>query len=440
MNLSERDRRILALAIPALGGLAVEPLYVLVDTAIVGRLGTVPLGGLALAATTLTSLLWVFNFLSYGTTARVAFLTGRGDARRAAGVASQALWLAGLFGLPLAVGVFLLARVFGTVLGGHGAVLNAAVTYLRISAIGMPAVLVALVGQGHLRGLSDTRTPFAVVAVANVLNVVLELLFVYVLHLGIAGSAWGTVIAQLLAAAWFLGLIGQRVGSTGVERRPRWREMRELVVIGRHLFVRTAALLATLAVATSVAARLGTARLGGHQIALQIETFLALAVDALAIPGQALVGTLLGAGDVVEARATGRRLLGWGLAVGGVLAVAVVALSGVLPHVFSGDARVVHNATVALVFVGAMQVPASAAFVLDGSLMGASDFRFLQLATVGAGLVFVPFAVTVLRWHSWGIVGIWTGLLVWITVRATANAVRFAGHRWTSVAVGGVTG
>jgi putative MATE family efflux protein len=438
MNLSARDRRILALAIPALGSLAVEPLYVLVDTAIVGRLGTVPLGGLALASTILTSLLWVFNFLSYGTTARVAFLTGRGDDRRAAGVASQALWLAGSFGLPLAASVFLLAPLLATLVGGHGAVLHAAVTYLRISALGMPAVLVALVGQGHLRGLSDTRTPFVVVLAANALNVVLELFLVYVVHLGIAGSAWGTVIAQLLAAGWFLGLIGRRVGPTGVDRRPRWGEMRQLIVIGRHLFVRTAALLATLALSTAVAARLGPARLGGHQIALQIETFLALAVDALAIPGQALVGTLLGAGDVAEARATGRRLLGWGVAVGGVLAAAVVALSGLVPHIFSGDPLVVHNAAVALVFVGVMQVPASAAFVLDGSLMGASDFRFLQWATVGAGLVFVPFAAAVLRWHRWGIVGIWTGLLVWITARALANVVRFAGNRWTVIAVAGV--
>jgi putative MATE family efflux protein len=435
VKLSPRDRRILVLAVPALGGLAVEPLYVLVDTAIVGRLGTVPLGGLALASTVLTSLLWVFNFLSYGTTARVAFLTGRGDQRGAAGVASQALWLSGLFGLPLAVSVFILARPLAAGLGGHGAVLHAAVTYLRISALGMPAVLVALVGQGHLRGLSDTRTPFVVVLAANALNVVLELLLVYVVHLGIAGSAWGTVFAQFVAAACFLVLIGQRVGSAGVERRPRWAEMRRLIVIGRHLFVRTAALLATLALSTAVAARLGPARLGGHQIALQIETFLALAVDALAIPGQALVGTFLGAGDVDEARATGRRLLGLGIVVGCVLAAGVVALADVLPHVFSGDPRVVHTATVALIFVGVMQIPASAAFVLDGSLMGASDFRFLQWATVGAGLVFVPFAVAVLHWHSLGIVGIWTGLLVWITVRAGANLVRFAGTRWTSVAL-----
>src|SRR5438105_790101 len=168
------DRRIAALAIPALGTLAIEPLYVLVDTAIVGRLGTIPLGGLALATTVLTTLLWAFNFLSFGTTARVAFLTGRADAEGAAGVAAQGLWLCVAIRIPLAAFVALGGRALASGLGGHGATLAAATTYLRISALGMPAVLIALVGQGHLRGLSDTRTPLAVVLVANVLHVVLE--------------------------------------------------------------------------------------------------------------------------------------------------------------------------------------------------------------------------------------------------------------------------
>jgi putative MATE family efflux protein len=435
MRLTERDRRILALAIPALGGLAVEPLYVLVDTAIVGRLGTVPLGGLALASTVLTSLLWVFNFLSYGTTARVAFLTGRADRRAAGTVAAQGLWLSVIFGVPLGVAVVLGARPLAVLLGGHGAVLSAAVTYLRISSLGMAAVLVALVGHGYLRGLSDTRTPFFVVAASNAVNVVLEVVLVYGFHLGIAGSAWGTVVAQWGAAACFLVLTGRRLRAVGEQRRPRWDEMRRLVVIGRHLFVRTAALLGTLALSTAVAARTDTTTLGGHQIALQIETFLALAVDALAIPGQALVGTLLGAGDLAEARATGERLLTWGLAVGATLAAVIAAAAFGIPHAFSADSRVVHTAAIALLFVAGMQIPASAAFVLDGALMGASDFRFLQWATVGAGLMFVPFALVVLAWHAAGIVGIWAGLAVWMTVRAAANLRRFRGERWTALAL-----
>ncbi|MDP9069892.1 MAG: MATE family efflux transporter [Actinomycetota bacterium] len=436
-TLAERDRRIVALAVPALGTLATEPLYVLVDTAIVGRLGTVPLGGLALASTVLTTLLWVFNFLAYGTTARVAFLMGRGDRRAAAGVAAQGLWLATGIGLTLAAAIAAGGRLLAGLLGGEGPILEAATTYLRISALGMPAVLVALVGHGYLRGLSDTRTPLLVVVVANVTNVVLEVLLVYGLDLGVAGSAWGTVVAQLLAAGWFAVLVGRRVVDADADLAPVWSEMRRLVVVGRHLFTRTGALLATLALSTAVAARVGPSTLGGHQIALQVFTFLALAVDALAIAAQALVGTFLGAGRTEEAVGTGRRLLGFGAVTGGAVGVVVAATAWLLPHVFTTDPAVAHRATVALLFLAALQVPAAVTFVLDGVLMGASDFRFLQWSTVAAALAFVPFAAAVLSRHRLGIGGIWAGLLAWVLVRAAANAVRFRRRRWMAVTASG---
>src|SRR5207302_2113711 len=198
--------------------------------------------------------------------------------------------------------------------------------------------------------------------------------------------------------------------------------------------VRTGALVATLAAATSVAARIGTSTLGGHQIALHVYTFLTLAVDALAIPAQPMIGTPLGAGEVDEARITGRRLVHYGWIVGGALAVAVVALSPLLPRIFSGDPAIVHRATLGLAVVGVMQLPAAYSFVLDGVLMGASDFRFLQLATVGAGLAFAPAAVVVLHWHRLGILGVWSGMLVWIVVRALLNGARFSGERWMASA------
>lgn len=429
-RLSPLDRQIVALAVPALATLAVEPLYVLVDTAIVGRLGTTPLGGLALATTVLTTLLWVFNFLSFGTTARVAFLVGRGSRPAAAAVAAQGLWLSGTLGVPVAVAVGLGGRLLAGGLGGHGAVLDAAATYLRISALGMPAVLLALVGQGYLRGVLDTRTPFRVVIVANGLNVVLEVLLVYGFHTGIAGSAWGTVVAQWVAAVWFIALLAPSLAAHGVARWPVPAELRNLLSVGRHLFVRTGALLATLAAATAVAARAGTTTLAGHQIALQIETFLALAVDALAVAGQGLVGTRLGAGDPHGARDAGQRLLHLGVRVGGLLALAVVATSWLVPRLFSSDGAVNSRAEVGLVFVGVVQIPAAVAFVLDGVLMGASDFRFLQWAMLGAGLAFAPAGAAVLRWHRLGIAGVWCGLLVWMTARAAANAARARGQRW----------
>ena len=344
------------------------------------------------------------------------------------------MWLCVFMGVPMAAIVGVFGHSIEVSLGGDGAVLHAATTYLRISAFGIPAVLIALVGHGHMRGLSDTRTPLRVVLVANVVNVVLEVVLVYGFDTGIAGSAWGTVVAQWLAGAWFIAMSGRRILATGTTLRPRPAEIKRLLVIGRHLAVRTGALVLTITGATSVAARVGTSTLGAHQIALQVELFLALAVDALAIAAQAMIGTLLGAGDVEEVRATSRRLVTMGWLVGGALAVVVAASAPLLPHVFSGDGSVTSRATVALVVVGIMQVPGGIAFVTDGILMGASDFRFLQWAIVAAGLTFAPFAVLVLHWHSLGILGVWSGLFVWMTVRAILNGVRVRNERWMLVA------
>ena len=404
----------------------------LVDTAIVGRLGTVPLGGLALASAVLTTLLTMFNFLAYGTTARVAFLTGRGEHQAGGTVAAQGLWLCLLIGAPLALLVGAASRDLARLLGGEGAVLDAATTYLRISAAGIPAFLVALVGNGYLRGVSDTRTPLVVVVVANVVNLVLEIVLVYGLHLGVAGSAWGTVVAQVLAAGGFAWLLSGRIRAAHARVGPSRAELVRLLVTGRHLLVRTGTLLATLALSTATAARLGPAVLGGHQIALQVHTFLALVLDSLAIPGQILVGTALGAGSAGEARAASARLLRMGTAAGAVVGLGLVISSPVLPHAFSADPAVVERASLALVLAGALQVPAAVAFVLDGVLIGASDFRFLQWSMMAGLLVFVPFAGAVLLWHELGVVAVWGGLLAWMVARAVANAARFRGQAWAA--------
>jgi putative MATE family efflux protein len=249
----------------------------------------------------------------------------------------------------------------------------------------------------------------------------------------VAGSAWGTVLAQTVAAAVFLGVLTRRLRLSGASLAVDRRELFGLARTGRHLFVRTAALLTTLTLATSVAARVDPPTLAGHQIALQIETFLALVVDALAIAGQALTGAALGAGDTTEARQTGRRLVQMGLRAGVALAIVVVGTAWLVPRIFTSDAPVASRASAALVVVGVMQVPAAVVFVLDGVLVGASDTRFQQWSNVLALLAFLPFAAAVLAWPRFGIVGIWTGLLAWMLARLLANATRFAGGRWENV-------
>ena len=432
--LDARDRRILALAVPALGTLAAEPTYVLVDTAIVGRLGTVPLGGLALATTVLTTLAWACNFLAFGTTSRVAFLTGRGDHKGAASVGAQSLWLCAALGVPLALVVGLAGRPLAAALGGEGEILDSATTYLRISAATMPCLLIALAGQGYLRGLSDTRTPLAVLVTANVLNLVLDVVFVYGFDMGLAGSAWATLLAQLLAAGWFLVLCGRRILAAETTLRPLPAEMARLVRTGGHLFVRTAALLAVLSLATAVAARVSPATLGAHQIAFQLFVFLALVVDALAVAGQAIVGTDLGAAAVDSATELGARLLRLSCWVGAVIGAGLVVLAPLLPRLFSADDAVVSRAAIAIAALGVMQVPGAVTFVLDGVLMGGSDFAYVKWVTLGALGVFLPVAGAVLLWPGLGIAGLWGGLLAWMTTRAALNLARFRSGRWTAVA------
>src|SRR5688500_3990390 len=194
------DREIVRLAVPALGALAAEPLYVLVDTAVAGHLGTPQLGGLAVARTAPTTSFMLFNFLAYRTTASVARLFGAGRSDEAAPQAVQGAWLAVVLGIGLALAGVAFAPQASALFGADGAVADNGVVYLRISALGAPAVLLASAGIGFLRGVQDTRATLIVAGGANVLNLVLELALIYGLGMGIAASAAATVVAQSIAA------------------------------------------------------------------------------------------------------------------------------------------------------------------------------------------------------------------------------------------------
>ncbi len=391
------DRRILVIALPALGSLLVEPIYVLTDTAVVGRLGTVPLGGLALASTVLNTLVWVFNFLSYGTTVRVAVRRGRGDLAGGAADALQALWLAAGIGIGVAVGIGLAAHGLVDLLGNDAAVVDQGATYLRVSVVGVPFQFLTIACVGYLYGLPDTKRPFLVLAASNGVNLVVELVLVVVLDWGIAGSAWGTVAAQVLSAAVLLWLVVPRLRRDGLHRLSVVPSVMWAVLkVGAHLVQRTAFLLGALALATAAASRVGTTALAGHQIGAQLFLFLAIGVDMFKVSGQSLIGNALGAGRPDEARDVVVHLYRWAWRVGGVLSVLVAILSPVIPRLFTGDPAVVRAATTALLILAAMQLPAALTFVLDGVLMGANDFRDLRWQTTIAFLLALPVFVAVM--------------------------------------------
>ena len=425
------DREILALALPALGALAAEPTYVLVDTAIVGHLGTPQLAALAIAATLLSTGLTLFNFLTYGTTAQVARLHGAGEEAAAGRLGAQALWLSIALGGALFALALLLARPAVEIMGGSGEAGEMAVSYLRISALGLPFAMIALAGQGFLRGVGDLRRPLVILVSANAANVVLEVLFVYGFGWGIAGSAWGTVIAQLGMGAAFVYEILRASDGEGWSR-PRPGEMRPLLRVGGDIAVRTGALLLSFALASAVVARMGEAPLGAHQIAFQIFIFLALVLDAIAIAGQILVGRSLGAGDAEGAYAAAVRMIFWSVAVGALFAAALLAGTGVVPRLFTGDPAVIEHAHVLWPLFVLMQPVGAAVFALDGILIGASDTRFLKWSMVAALAVFAPLVLGALSLDL-GVFGVWTALNFLMAVRLLTCGARFLNRRWAVV-------
>jgi putative MATE family efflux protein len=429
---SEHDRQIVRLALPALGALAAEPLYVLADTAIVGHLGRPQLAALGLAGTVLTGAFTIFNFLTYGTTSVVARASGAGRHDRAAALAAQALWLALGIGLVVLVAAEAVAEPLLRALGGHGESGHDALVYFRIAALGLPAALIALAGQGYLRGVSNLRRPLEIVVAANVLNLVLELLFVYGFHWGIAGSAAGTAIAQ---GAMGIAFVVELLRPHAPTRRPSLREMRPMMRVGGQIFVRTTALYASFLAAASVLARVGDAPLGAHQIAFELYVFLALLLDAIAIAGQVLVGRMLGAHDAEGARAAGTRMIGWSIALGALFAIVLLPLGDVIPRLFTGDEAVLAQAEKMWPYFVLMQPLAGAAFALDGILIGAGDTAYLMWSMLAASALFIVIAVLSLE-LGWGIVGVWVGIDVLIGSRLALLGARFAGQRWAVVGYG----
>ncbi|NLD78264.1 MAG: MATE family efflux transporter [Acidimicrobiales bacterium] len=432
MSARRFDRDIARLAGPAFVTLLAEPVYLLVDTAVVGHLGTPQLGGLAVASSILLTGYSLCIFLAYGTTAAVARLLGAGDRRGAAEQAVQGMWLGLGVGVVLAAGLGLASDPLVRALGASGEVADHALWYLRISLLGLPFLLLVLAGTGYLRGLQDTRTPLVVAVGTALINLVLELVLVVGLGFGLGASALGTVIAQVAGAGVYLWAVGRSARGEHVALRPDLAAQRRLLRVGADLVIRTAALRGSLLALTAVATRIGRDDVAAHQIAFEIWSFLAMGMDALAIAAQALVGRYLGAGDQRSAREVSNRLLRLGLYASGAVAVLVAMSAPVVGRFFTPDGDVVELVGFLLLWVAVLQPLGAVAFVLDGVLIGAGDQRFLAWG-MAAAAVALALAVAPVIPLGLGIGWVWASFGLLMVVRAVVLLVRFGGDRWMVV-------
>ena len=424
------NRTIAGLALPALGVLAAEPLYLLFDLAVVGRLGALPLAGLAIGALILGLVSSQGTFLSYGTTARSARRFGAGDRSAAVGEGMQATWLAIGLGLVIIAAVELAAVPITTAIAGSAGIAGAALPWLRIAILGAPAILISLAGNGWMRGVQDTVRPLRYVVMGFAVCALLCPVLVYgwlgLPRLELAGSAVANLVGQWVAAALFCGAL--------VAERAPWRPdpgvLRAQAVLGRDLLARSLAFQACFVSAAAVAARFGAAAVAAHQVVLQLWSFLALVLDSLAIAAQSLVGAALGAGRTAHARSVAWRVTVFSTVAASVLATVFAVGASVLPSLFTDDRSVLGAMGVPWWFMVAQLPVAGIVFALDGVLLGAGDARFMRNATLFSALVgFLP-PIWLSLAYGWGLAGIWAGLSAFMVLRLVFVGARACSGRW----------
>ncbi|MGW5383005.1 MATE family efflux transporter [Nocardia sp. NPDC003963] len=426
-------RRILGLALPTLGVLVAEPVYLLFDLAVVGRLGALALAGLAVGGLVLAQVSSQLTFLAYGTTARSARRHGAGDEPGAVEEGVQASWLAAGIGLAILLVVQLAAVPITGAVAGDSEIAGEALAWLRIALFGVPLILLSMAGNGWMRGVQQTRRPLTYVVVGLGLSAVLCPLLVHGLaglpRLGLPGSAVANVVGQAVTGGLFLGaLVRARVPLV-----PRPPVMKEQLILGRDLIARSLAFQACFVSAAAVAARFGAASVAAHQLVLQLWNFLALTLDSLAIAAQTLVGSALGARDAASARAVARRVTGWSEVFALCLAGLFAAGAALIPPLFTDDAAVLDRTGVVWWYFVALIPVAGVVFALDGVLLGAGDAAYLRTTTLGAALIgFLP-AIWLSLAFDWGIGGIWCGLVAFMLLRLAAVSGRALSGRWIRV-------
>lgn len=400
------NREILRLAVPALGALIAEPLFLIADSALVGHLGVVPLAGLGIASAVLQTIVGLMVFLAYSTTPAVARRFGAGEHAGAVRAGVDGLWLALGLGALLAVAGTLLTPSLVALFGSDAAVAEQAETYLQLSMWGLPAMLIIFAATGLLRGMQDTVTPLWIAGIGFGLNALLNWLFIYGFGWGIAGSALGTVVAQWTMVGAYAVVVGRLARRHAASLRPQRDGLRGSARSGGWLFLRTVSLRVALLATVLVATGLGTTELAGWQVAFTIFSTAAFALDALAIAAQALIGRGLGAGDESFVRRVLGRTVAWGAWFGVIVGGAIAAASGVIGLVFTGDAAVAALVQPALLVLAVAQPVCGIVFVLDGVLMGAGDARYLALAGALNLVPYVPALAAVWLLHPTGAAGL----------------------------------
>ena len=379
-------RQILALAIPTLGATIAQPLFLTIDSAMVGHLGAEKIAGMSLAMIIINTVYGMSIFLAYSTTAETAQAMGSGNECRARELGVHAMWLAAIIGVSLALLLAICGIPLLHALGAAPEIMPYAQSFLCASLPGLAASLITMAATGVLRGMKDTTTPLIAAGAGAALNVGLNAFLIYGINLGIVGSGIGTSIVSTIMATSLVIILARPAHTLGVSLRPSLTGIRQSARVGGPLLARSVAI--RLAFLTSIwsATAISVNGLAAYQVVMsawQIPLFL---LDSLAIASQTLVGFAIGSGDRSQLRTLLHTLSWWGICAGIIIGTLTASLSPWIPSFFVSEA-VVQNMAIPAVIVNAVFFPAqSHAFLLDGVLIGAgrgaslAKAAFLNLA------------------------------------------------------------
>lgn len=377
---------LLSMAFPLLLSLIAEPLTGLVDTAFISRLGAAPLAAVGAGTTALTSVFWAFNFLGVGTQTEVARTLGAKARERTCQISSLAVFLSLAIGLVMVGAVFPFSSTVMTLMGAVRDLHGPAMTYFTIRLIGAPAILITFAAFGALRGMQDMKTPLVIAVSINMINIVLDAVFIFgagpIPGFGVAGAAWASAVSQWCGAVWAVRQVHRRIGLT---MDIRMADARKLLRIGGDLFVRTGMLTLFLLLTTRKATLIGPESGAAHQALRQFWLFTALFLDACAIAGQSLIGFFTGTGRMDQVRHVARVVCIWSMGTGITLSAAmIIGQEWIAILLVPETARAVFGPAWMIM---ALFGPVNAlAFATDGIHWGTGDFRFLRNAVLAASL------------------------------------------------------
>ncbi|XP_024542512.1 protein DETOXIFICATION 44, chloroplastic isoform X2 [Selaginella moellendorffii] len=439
-------REIAAVALPALLGLAADPLASLVDTAFIGQIGSVELAAVGVSISVFNLISKIFNIpLLNITTSYVAednvagcgfeegiplteaaeghFIEKPGKSeKRVYPSVSSALFLGSSLGiieaLVLLLGAWPILRIMGIL--DDSPMRLPAQQYLSIRALGAPAVVVSLATQGVFRGFKDTKTPLYATVTGNIVNVVLDPILMFSFGYGVTGAAVATVVSQYVIA--FILLVKLNEVAVLIPPDISRLGLRRFFSSGGLLFTRTIAILLTMTLATSMAAQEGVAPMAAHQICMQIWLAASLLSDSLALAGQAVIADFVARNNGQKVKEATFRVLQLGIVFGLIMGV-ILGLGGQrFSKLFTSDDLVIQALITIIPFAVLTQPINSMAFVFDGIFYGATDFAFAAYSMIVIGII--SSAVLFAAPSFLGLPGVWLGLTVLMSLRMASGILR----------------